>query len=193
MNKKQKQGWIAAGVAAVVGAGAYFLFRKKAKAAGGPELPPGDDDDVVDVDDPLPPPPAGGTPSIKRPSGDPPPGGCRDGWYDTTFWDAGTPEDARQRIVDVFHQIGYSFLGTTKTDGTFKRSGTAKQFQEDYNLVSRSGEFRPNMGGVAMDGLVGPCTLTALSYVLTAPGEKGPYNFATIARAERERLGLPTG
>ena len=192
MTKKQKQSWLAAGVAAVVGGAAYFFFRKaKAAPSKGPELPPGDDNDDVDVEDPVKPPSGGGgAPKIKRPSGDPPPGGCRDGWYDKTFWDAGTPEQNKQRVIDSFHAIGYSFLGATKTDGTFKQSGTIKHFQEDYNLVSASGQFKPGMGGVSMDGKIGPCTLSALRNVQLSDV---PTAFAGIARRERERLGLPEG
>jgi len=189
-NKKMSKSTktlLGVGTAVAVGAGAFFLLSGDANASDkgtkpedpadpSPELPPGDDDAPEDPADP-PPPPSVTTPPepgekdqkrISRPSGNPGSAfNCSKKEYDTSFWDAGTPEQNRQRVIDVFSQLGYDFNGATKTNGTFKKSGTVKRFQEDYNLVSAAGTLGiPSMGGLAMDGVVGPCTLNAMQLLL---------------------------
>jgi len=131
------------------------------------------------------------TPSKKpsgKPSGSPPPygdscfpedmGGTQA--YDTSYWDkGGDVVKAREGIFTAFESLGYQ----TPTDrstmndpgpnaelggGDDIPNSEVKRFQKDYNKVSRAGKFTPGvkMGGLWEDGLVGPCTLNGLKYVM---------------------------
>lgn len=190
-TKKQKN--TALGVLAVAGAaaGAYFLFGRDAKAstpAKGPDLPPGNDDPPSDPPRPTP-------SAIKKAPGNPPPGNCLstamggNNDYDKAYWDAGTPQQSRQRVVSNLHELGYAFQGETNSNGVFKPSAIVKRFQEDYNLVSRAEGADAGMGGLHMDGVAGPCTLNAIKFLMDEGGAS--LGFAGAARDERERLGLP--
>lgn len=163
------------GAAVAAGAGAYFLLTKDVSASEPdlPSMPPGDPD-PEDPDDPVPPKPQEPTEpepgeqpmrKIERPPGNP---GtifdCSKGEYDEQYWDVGTPEDNRDLVVRVLHGLGYTnFQGKTKSNGRFKRAGAVKRFQEDWNLLSSAGILPlESMGGLAMDGVIGPCTLNAM-------------------------------
>lgn len=174
---------IAIGVAVVggVGVGAWLLWPREAKAGAPPDQP-----------QPPPPPPPGPSPKPGgRPSGHPspygkscyPPGYGGSNRYDTAYWDAGGTSAARARIFEAFEELGYQ----TPTDrDTMNHPGAdgelggepdvpneeVRRFQRDYNAVSRSGQFVGTMGGLDMDGLVGPCTLNALKLVLDNLGDR---------------------
>lgn len=173
---------IGIGVAAVaaVSVGAYLLWPREAKAGG----PPGGT---------LPPTPSGGGGRQPggRPSGHPPPYGFAcfppdyggNNAYDKAYWDAGGDTAARARIFEAFEELGYS----TPTDrDTMNQLGPddelgggddvpnpeVSRFQSDYNSVSRWGKFLTGMGGLDVDGKVGPCTVNALKYVLDNLGNE---------------------
>jgi len=221
-GKSNALGYLAIAGAAV---GAYFLFGKDAKAKSrkstpkrgapkkskpkkskpkeepekGPDLPPGNNNKPDDPQDPPSSGPTnGGNRKIPRPNGNPGPFDCSAGQYDETLWESGTAEDRRQRIIDIFEAVGYNFRGKTKADGTFKRSGAVKRFQEDYNLVSRFAGNRldgagpianiSNLGGLEMRGAVGPCTLNALQVVYQNMSE--PSLFKALAEDIRIEEGF---
>lgn len=122
--------------------------------------------------------------STKKPAGSPPPYGNAcfppdmggGNAYDVSYWDAGGPVPARQRIFDMFDALGYS---TPSNRSTMNDPGPdaalggnddvpnpeVVRFQKHYNSASRLGLF-PNMGGLWEDGLVGPCTLNGGKYVM---------------------------
>lgn len=139
-------------------------------------------------------------PADTRPSGSPPRGET----YDGTYWHA-TPGGPRlESIRNHFKELGYgvnvgpwpmNVMGPlkgesgsteyTNEDGTKGWSGggddqpsaIVKQFQADYNRVSKLNKaekiYAQNMGGLDVDGLVGPLTLNALRYAKEGlPGGK---------------------
>jgi len=141
-----------------------------------------------------PPPPAEEDPS--RPSGNPPGGDT----FDASYWGA-TLEDQLTNIRDHFRWLGYSnveegpypmnILGPSGTveiqniDGSMGKLGgnddapsdVVAGFQSDYNKISRLNAadkiYQNKMGGLAVDGFVGPKTLNALRYAKTGlPGGK---------------------
>lgn len=144
--------------------------------------------------DTVPPPPADTDPS--RPSGNPPGGDA----FDASYWGA-TLEEQLTNIRDHFRWLGYSnveegpypmnILGPKGTveiqniDGSMGKLGgnddapsdVVAGFQSDYNKISRLNAaekiYQNRMGGLAVDGFVGPKTLNALRYAKTGlPGGK---------------------
>lgn len=111
------------------------------------------------------------------------------GTYDETFWEQGGTTEARKRVLQTFRDLGYAT--PTKPDGTpaetmndpgadgvlgggdDQKNSEVERFQREYNQVSRktakSGFFvasSAKMGGLDPDGLVGPCTLNGMKFVL---------------------------
>lgn len=182
---------IGIGVAAVaaVSVGAYLLWPKEAKAGG----PPGG---TV----PPPAPTNGGRQPGGRPSGNPPPYGFAcfppdyggSNAYDKAYWDTGGDTAARARIFEAFEELGYQTptnrdtmnelgplgSGTPGSGGGLLGGGDdvpnseVSRFQNDYNSVARWGKFLTGMGGLDVDGLVGPCTLNGMKYVLDNLGNE---------------------
>lgn len=123
-----------------------------------------------------------------KPAGSPPPygdscfpenmGGAQR--YDYEYWDkGGNVVAARQGIFDAFESLGYDTPTNRSTmndpgpdavlgGGDDVPNSEVTRFQKDYNKVSRAGKFTPGvkMGGLWEDGLVGPCTLNGLKYVM---------------------------
>ncbi len=161
----KKKSYLGLGLAAAAGLGLYF-WMGKAKASSVVAIPP----------EPK------RQPKM-RPPGDPPPYGasCRTGAYDAEFW------NSKDVIFEGFQTLGYQTpsdrdtmneLGGDKAlgGGDDVPNNEVKRFQRDYNKVSRRGEFTPNMKGLDVDGLVGPCTLTGMKYVLDNLGANGNWN-----------------
>lgn len=166
----KKSSYLGIAAAGAAGLGLYFLFGKKAKAATPLVVP------APPVE------PAPVKPSNKRPPGSPPPqgAGCADGQYDAAFW------NSRASILNAFDSLGYA---TPQDRDTMNKLGADNalgggddvsnpevvRFQNDYNKVSKRGEFAPKMGGLDPDGLVGPCTLNGMKYVLDNLGSNGDW------------------
>lgn len=131
-----------------------------------------------------------------RPSGKPPGGDS----FDAAYWGA-TLEEQLANIRDHFRKLGYSNVqegpypmnilgpkGSTQVQnidgstgavggGDDQKDATVAMFQSDYNKVSRLNKaekvYQQNMGGLAVDGFIGPQTLNALRYAKTGlPGGK---------------------
>ena len=129
----------------------------------------------------------------KKPSGHPPPylkqcfppsagGGNK---YNTAYWDAGGTPTARARVFAGFEGLGYTTPSDRDTmnalgpdaklgGGDDIPNNEVKRFQIDYNAVSVAEQFATDMGGLIQDGLVGPCTLNGMKYVMDSmePGEE---------------------
>lgn len=181
---------IAIGVATVLGVGtAAFLLWPGTASAKPPGPAPG-------------PTPPAQPPRPKRPPGDPPPFGRScfpvefggQARYDESFWDAGGRAVARQRIFDVFEDFGYQTPAGRDTmndpgpdaalgGGDDVPNAEVSRFQREYNAVSRWGGFLSNMGGLDVDGFVGPCTLNGLKVLLDNVGEDDWQSFVSQARS----------
>jgi hypothetical protein len=160
---------IGVGSAAVVGLGVFLLWPSSASAAVPPTTPSG----------------GGGTKTpTNRPPGQPPGGDCNkpSQTYDFAFWDAGGETVARQRIFDYFQTLGYQTPTNRNTMNALGPNAElggdddvpneeVRRFQKEYNAVSRQGTFLSGMGGLDRDGLVGPCTLNGIKYVVDNLGE----------------------
>lgn len=156
------------GAAALIG-GVIIFMPRKASAAPTPKPTP--------TPKPAPKP-------DKQPPGEPPnPTGqsCRSpGFgYDASFWDAGGTVAARQRIFDAFEAGGYQTPTGRDTmndlggdnqlgGGDDIANPEVKRYQNEWNAVSRWGGWQPTsvMGGLDPDGLVGPCTINGLKFML---------------------------
>lgn len=203
-NPLTRTQWIAVGVSAVAlvvtGLIVFWPRQAKAKPAAFPQPQP--EPQPVPVTPPTPPSP---TPR-PRPSGGPSPYGdaCLpvgkggQGRYDESFWDAGGTDAARARIFDMFERFGYetpenrSTMNDPGPDGVLGGyddvpNAAVRRFQEDYNAVSAWGGFLPTavMGGLDMDGLVGPCTLNALKLISDnlGPGQSWENSLAAAWEA----------
>lgn len=137
----------------------------------------------------------------KRPGGEPPnPTGksclVHDDAYDQPFWDTGGTAAARQRIFDAFASGGYATPTGRDTMNELGGDGAlggdddlpnpeVKRFQNEYNAVSRWGNYRTNMGGLSPDGFVGPCTINGIKYaVIDADTNKTWQEIVADAKAE---------
>lgn len=178
--------------------------KKSTKKKPGPLPEPDDLDDADDGEDTyVTPPPeekksSGG--GGGRPSGNPPRGDT----YDGSYW-GGTTDARLSNIRNHFKELGYNVkvgpwpmnvmgpakgaagatMEYTNEDGTKGWSGgyddqpsaIVKQFQQDYNRVSRLNKmeniYSQSMGGLDADGKVGPYTLNGLRYASEGlPGGK---------------------
>lgn len=153
------------------------------------------------------------TPKPKRPEGHPAPFGGKcypedeggEGLYDKAYWDAGNTATERARIFEAFEALGYKTPDDRDTMNDLGPDGNlaggddvpnseAKRFQNEYNAVSRSGRIgllipSKKMGGLDPDGLVGPCTLNAISLVVEELSREGVgvNNFQEAVEAAKER------
>lgn len=180
-----------AGPLLLLGAGALLLAGSKKKPPPGPT-------EVDEGPATLPPP---GPPAPKPPGApkkDPPDPSGDPAGYDSNYWDASKGGVGRQGIRAAFKMLGYpvevndypmNILGSKGIGdlilnydgskgrlggGDDKPSAVVKQFQSEYNSVSKLGtlgEKLPNqvtipndMGSLAEDGKVGPKTLNGLRY-----------------------------
>jgi len=152
-------------------------------------------------------------PKPKRPSGHPAPFGAKcypedkggEGLYDKAYWDAGNTKTERARIFEAFEALGYKTPSDRDTMNDLGPDGNlagdddvpnseVKRFQNEYNAVSRSGRVglltpSKKMGGLDPDGLVGPCTLNAISLIVEelARDGVGVSNFQEAVQAAKER------
>lgn len=152
-------------------------------------------------------------PKPKRPEGHPAPFGGKcypedeggEGLYDKAYWDAGNTATERARIFEAFEALGYETPSDRDTmndlgpDGNLAGgddvpSSEVKRFQNEYNAVSSSGRIglltpSKKMGGLDPDGLVGPCTLNAISLVVEELSREGVgvNNFQEAVEAAKER------
>jgi hypothetical protein len=173
--------------------GGLLLWASAAKAQPvAPFVVPPEPDDP---DDPFAPESPRKRPGGK-PFGSPEPQGndCNAGAYDKNFW------STAQRILDVFDTLGYATPTDRTTMNTLGPDGKlgggddgsnpeVVRFQQEYNSVSRwhkqSGEFFDGMGGLDEDGLVGPCTLNGLAFVLDHIDQPGNWpDVVTFAKAD---------
>lgn len=171
-------------------AGAAIVLSKKKKkkktTTGGGDDVYGDFDLPVIPDSPDPPPKK----DSKRPSGNPKRGDS----YDADYWGSNTLErmtNIRQHLADFGYPVEVgpwpmNIIGPKGTlevenhDGTMGRLGgnddksdaTVRQFQNEYNAVSRCKELPDVVGGLAPDGLVGYYTLNAIRAVKEGLGAK---------------------
>jgi hypothetical protein len=177
-------------VLALAGAAALLMSKKKKKkTSSGGDI--AYDDFVPDSPDPPP------KKTSKRPSGNPPCVGERQesgGCYDQMFWGDSTVSRIT-KIRQYFADLGYpvnvgpwpmNHMGpkgsveVTNEDGSMGRIGgnddrpsdIVRQFQNDYNAVSRCKEIPGVFGGLAPDGLVGYYTLDALRAAHDSLGAK---------------------
>jgi hypothetical protein len=171
--------------------------KKKKKSTSTDTWPSYDDLPSGDGLDPyIPPtPPSKPTTPSSRPPGNPPRG---DG-YDADYWGS-TTEERLTKIRQFLKDFGYPVevgpwpmnkLGPKgdfemeNEDGTMGKLGggddepnaTIRQFQSDYNRVSRLNKaeklYAQSMGGLDKDGRMGPYTLNALRYAHDdKPGNK---------------------
>jgi hypothetical protein len=123
----------------------------------------------------------------RKPPGSPPPygdscfppamGGTQA--YDNAFWDkGGNVMEAREGIFAAFEGLGYETPRDRSTmndpgpdaalgGGDDVPNSEVRRFQKDYNKVSTAKKFvAQDMGGLWEDGLVGPCTLNGLKFVM---------------------------
>lgn len=171
------------------GAAAVLLSKKKKKntSSGSSDTGTYDDLDLPPIADTSEPPPEKDS---KRPAGDPPGGDS----YDADYWGSNTLE-RMTKIRQHFADLGYGIevgpwpmnhigpKGTMEVenqDGTMGRLGgnddksspIVRQFQNDYNAVSRCKEVSGLVGGLAPDGLVGYFTLNGLRTAHESLGAK---------------------
>jgi len=171
------------GSAAVVGLGVFLLWPSKASAAVPSTTPSGG---------------GGGTSKpTNRPPGQPPGGNCHkpSQTYDSAYWDAGGEVIARQRIFDHFTELGYQTPAGRNTMNDLGPDGDlaggddipneeVRRFQKEYNAVSRWGGFLSGMGGVDRDGMVGPCTVNGMKYILDNLGDRNWQSLVTAAKQD---------
>ena len=112
------------------------------------------------------------------PSGGPPPfgNGCRSPknggsfQYDKDYWGTGG-EETGERIDGTFKSLGYNLsvnpLGPDNKmlGGDAVANQVTRAFQSHYNAMSRDG-LLSNMGGLEVDGQIGPCVITALKHLV---------------------------
>lgn len=112
------------------------------------------------------------------PSGGPPPygDGCKSPkkggsfQYDKDYWGTGGEATAK-RIDDAFKSLGYDLnvnpLGPDNKmlGGDAITNQVTQAFQSHYNAMSR-GDLLDSMGGLEVDGQIGPCVLTAIKYLI---------------------------
>jgi hypothetical protein len=112
------------------------------------------------------------------PSGGPPPfgNGCRSPknggsfQYDKDYWGTGG-EETGARIDGTFKSLGYNLsvnpLGPDNKmlGGDAVANQVTRAFQSHYNAMSRDG-LLSNMGGLEVDGQIGPCVITALKHLV---------------------------
>lgn len=138
----------------------------------------------------------------RMPQGDPPnaAGAGPYGNYDHSYWEKGSPGASAKFIREHFVSMGYPVLIDETPMNELGRDGklgggddvpneNVRQFQADYNAVSRAGVAGhpgiPNyMNGLDEDGLVGPNTLNGLQLVQ----QEGLYpDFRNLANESRSR------
>ena len=176
----------------LLGAGALLMGKRKTDTAektdeglGDLPSPYGDLPDI-----PMPEPAPGPAPLGSPPRGDS---------YDPDYWGP----DSESRLISIrehFVGLGYQVevgpwpmnklgpKGTvelTNQDGTSgklgggddEKSQTVMRFQEDYNRVSRLNKadkvVEGNMGGLSVDGMVGPFTLNGLRFAFESQQGSG--------------------
>jgi hypothetical protein len=61
-------------------------------------------------------------------------------------------------------------------------SPAVARFQDDYNAASHEGVLGPAAGGLAVDGFVGPCVLSAIQHVRSTVGYAAWGNVLKVAR-----------
>lgn len=167
--------------------------KKKKKTSGGGE----DGYDGFDFDPVIPPPDVPPKKTSKRPSGNPPGGDS----YDAEYWGSSTIE-RMTKIREYFATLGYDVeagpwpmnkIGPKGTfevknkDGSMGKLGgnddepsdVVRQFQNDYNAVSRCKEVAGLVGGLSPDGLVGYFTLNGLR---TAHDKLGAKTWQDVLR-----------
>lgn len=183
-----------AGPILLLGAGALLIAGSKKKKK--PVLEEPIEPEVDPVVPPPPPTPAPKPPDV--PAGDPPDPSGDPAGYDTSYWNATEGGVGREGIRAGFKLLGYpvevndypmNILGPKGSgnlipnfDGSAgrlggnddKASAVVKQFQKEYNSVSKlgvMGEKLPNqvpipkdMGSLAVDGKVGAKTVNGLRY-----------------------------
>lgn len=175
LSKKDQQ-------ALAIGGGALILFAMmgskkgkadEAKGGGGLYNGGGGTTGGGDVDLSLP-----GVIPGPVPSGGPPPygNGCKSPknggsfQYDKDYWGTGG-DDTGQRITDSFESLGYNLsvnpLGPDNKmlGGDAVVNQTTRAFQSHYNAMSRDG-LLDSMGGLEVDGQIGPCVLTAIKHLV---------------------------
>lgn len=97
--------------------------------------------------------------------------------YDKGYWGTGGEETA-ERIDGTFKLLGYNLnvnpLGPDNKmlGGDAITNQVTRAFQSHYNAMSR-GDLLSNMGGLEVDGQIGPCVLTALKHLIDN-GVTGP-------------------
>ncbi len=146
------------------------------------------------------PPPDNGSPGLPGfipgpvPAGGPPPygNGCKSPSkggsfrYDKDYWGTGGP-DTSQKIVAAFSQLGYDLqvnpLGPDNQmlGGDAIVNDVTRRFQSHYNKVSR--DLGESLGGLELDGQIGPCVITALKHLL----EDRKFNAETWRQAVTAR------
>lgn len=110
-----------------------------------------------------------GTGTLPRPAGDPP-NPAAPAAYDANRY------GSRADILDAFSSLGYSTPPSRDTMNDLGADGAlgggddvpspvVRQFQQDYNAVSRAGVLG-GAGGLDTDGMVGPLTLNGMAYAL---------------------------
>lgn len=138
----------------------------------------------------------------RMPQGDPPnaAGAGPYGNYDHSYWEKGSPGASARFIREHFVSMGYPVIIDDTPMNELGRDGklgggddvpneNVRQFQSDYNAVSRAGIAGhpgiPNyMKGLDEDGLVGPNTLNGLQLVQ----QEGLYpDFRNLANESRSR------
>lgn len=178
LSKKDKQ-------VLTVGGGALLLFAlmggsKKAKAdSGGGSKPAGGGGSGSGGDTSAPtlpgfipgPVPAGGPPPYGDGCKSPSKGGSFK--YDKGYWGTGG-DDTANKILQAFARFGYNItvdpLGPDKAMAKAGVKGDAIEneetlrFQSHYNKVSRLQDG--DIGGLELDGMIGPCVVTALKYLI---------------------------
>jgi hypothetical protein len=96
-------------------------------------------------------------------------------------------------VRDAFAAMGYpvptdrATMNALGKDGKLggkddEPSAAVARFQDDYNAASHEGVLGPGAGGLAVDGFVGPCVLSAIQHVRSTVGYAGWANVVKVAR-----------
>lgn len=111
--------------------------------------------------------------------------------YDKIYWGTGG-DDTANKILQAFSALGYNVtvdpLGPDKSMAKAGVKGDAIEneetlrFQSHYNKVSR--DLGESLGGLELDGQIGPCVVTALKHLLEDRGFNAEtWRQAVMARA----------
>ncbi len=128
-------------------------------------------------------PPASFTPTAPRPPGSPP-GGCV---YSPKLF------PTQLSVLEAFAAMGYPVPVDRPTMNALGKDGklgggddepsiAVARFQDDYNAASAEGVLGPMAGGLAVDGYVGPCVLSAIQHVHNAMGLAGWRDVIEVVR-----------